>query len=67
MSTEDRDLTGKTVVVTASELQEPLNTAPEEQRRFRCAFRLGPSWHGTWLVDGTSGNIAPYMVEKVLD
>jgi ankyrin repeat protein len=71
---ESRDLIGMTVVAAGHSLQPPLDTAPERDRSFFCVSKasLGNEtydglYDGFWLVDGTKGTTAFFVIEKVLN
>jgi len=61
-------------VAAAHSLQEPYRSAPEHDRSFFCVSKasLGDKvyeglYDGFWLIDGTKGTTAFFIIEKVLD
>jgi hypothetical protein len=62
-----QDLTGKTVVAAANSLVEPYKSAPERDRCFFCVSKSRYGYEGFWCVDGTRGETASFLIEKVLE
>ena len=70
---EGRNLIGLTVVASGHSLTPPLNAASERDRSFFCVSKacLGTKeyeglYDGFWLIDGTKGTTALFVIEKVL-